>query len=460
MSDSTFIGRYQIQQQLGKKAGRRTLLAKDPDTEQSVVVKLLLFSHEFEWDDLKLFEREAETLRSLSHPSIPSYIDSFEVETPEGKGFALVQTYIEARSLDEHLKAGRSFAESDLKQLANDLLEILQYLHGRQPAVVHRDIKPSNILLGDRSGNSPGQVYLVDFGSVQTLAASKGGTITVVGTYGYMPPEQFGGRATPASDLYSLGATLIYLASGKHPADLPQQDLRLDFEKQVSLSRELVKWLKRMVEPSLNRRFSSAEEASQVLNYEPSELTRSPMPFLAPQPFGSKILLKKTRSEINLLLPPLSPTQPVDGKFSLFSFLIPSCALTYALVTFLPFSSILLIFGSLGGSFILTLLNLLLARKRISINRKRVSFRHELTRQFALYERFWPTQQVSKIVYAPGQTQISARKRELVKVQPKLVLWLGTRSLNISEMTHLSEPELQWLAQELSDWLQIPISGE
>jgi len=63
--------RYQIQQQLGKKAGRRTLLARDLTTQELVVVKLLLFGNDFEWDNLKLFEREAETLKSLFHPAIP-----------------------------------------------------------------------------------------------------------------------------------------------------------------------------------------------------------------------------------------------------------------------------------------------------------------------------------------------------------------------------------------------------
>ena len=90
--------------------------------------------------------------------------------------------------------------------------------------------------MGERSGNSVGQVYLVDFGSVQTVLAAEGGTRTVVGTYGYMPPEQFGGRTVPASDLYSLGATLIYLVTGTHPADLPQKDFRIQFEHLTKLS--------------------------------------------------------------------------------------------------------------------------------------------------------------------------------------------------------------------------------
>ena len=104
----------------------------------------------------------------------------------------------------------KPLSEAEIKQIATSILEILIYLHGLNPPVIHRDIKPSNILLGDRSGNSVGQIYLIDFGSVQTDAAKEGGTMTVVRTYGYIPPEQFGSCTVPASDLHSLGATLIY----------------------------------------------------------------------------------------------------------------------------------------------------------------------------------------------------------------------------------------------------------
>jgi eukaryotic-like serine/threonine-protein kinase len=257
--------RYEIQQRLGKKAGRQTLLARDLDTQELVVIKLLTFSSDFHWDDLKLFEREAQTLQSLSHPALPRYLDSFELDTPNGKGFAMVQSYIEAPSVEEHLKAGRTFSEKEIKQLAKALLEILTYLHGQKPPLIHRDIKPSNILLTNRSGNSVGQVYLVDFGSVQTLATQEGKTVTVVGTYGYMPPEQFGGRAVPASDLYSLGATLIALATRAHPADLPQKDMGIQFKQVASLSPAFADWLTQMIEPSLDRRFTSAESALQAL---------------------------------------------------------------------------------------------------------------------------------------------------------------------------------------------------
>jgi serine/threonine protein kinase len=148
-----FGNRYQIERQLGKRAGIHTLLARDLQTQSQVVIKRLSFGEDFAWDDLKLFEREAATLKNLSHPAIPRYLDYFDLDLPSGKGFALVQTYIAAKSLEEQIQAGRSFSESEIVELAAAVLEILQYLHERAPTVIHRDIKPSNLLLGDRSGS-------------------------------------------------------------------------------------------------------------------------------------------------------------------------------------------------------------------------------------------------------------------------------------------------------------------
>jgi serine/threonine protein kinase len=265
MDSQTLEVRYQIQQELGRKAGRKTLLCADQATGELVVVKVLAFNSDFEWDDLKLFEREAEALKSLSHPAILRHLDYFEVNSSEIKGFALVQSYIPAKSLSDHIQTGRIFTETDVKEIAQAILEILVYLQRQNPPLIHRDIKPSNILLGDRSGNSVGNVYLVDFGSVQTIAAREGATRTVVGTYGYMPPEQFGGRTVPASDLYGLGATLIYLLTGVHPADLPQKDFCIQFEQETDISLAFSSWLQQMCEPNLERRFSSAYQALQAM---------------------------------------------------------------------------------------------------------------------------------------------------------------------------------------------------
>jgi serine/threonine protein kinase len=77
--------RYEVKQQLGKQPGRQTLLARDLQTEELVVIKLLSLGNDFEWQHLKLFEREAETLKALSHPAIPRYLDYLEVDSPNNK---------------------------------------------------------------------------------------------------------------------------------------------------------------------------------------------------------------------------------------------------------------------------------------------------------------------------------------------------------------------------------------
>lgn len=271
LGDRTATGlpnRYQVKSLLGKQTGRRTFLAEDIETKTPVVIKLVLFGPGFTWEELKLFEREAETLKSLDHPAIPKYLDSFEVKTPLGRGYALVQTYIEAKPLSEWVASGRKFGEPELQPMARSLLSILYYLHNCYPAVIHRDIKPSNILLSKATDEAPAKLYLIDFGSVQT--AQMDSTLTVVGTYGYMPPEQFGGRAKPASDLYSLGATLIYLATGKHPAEITQDDLRLEFAHLVNFSASFTEWLSRLTQADLSQRTASASQALQQLTQSQS----------------------------------------------------------------------------------------------------------------------------------------------------------------------------------------------
>ena len=291
-----FGGRYVTQLLLGKQRGRRTFLAEDVQTNQLVVIKLILFSPDFTWQDLKLFEREAETLKALNHDAIPKYVDYFEVELEGGKGFALVQTYIDAKSLGEWVTSGRTFSEGDLKAIARALLDILQYLHNRHPPIIHRDIKPSNILLAaGRSAHSPGKLYLVDFGSVQTIATA--GTMTVVGTYGYMPPEQFGGRALPASDLYSLGATLIYLSSGKHPSDFEYGELHQALSS-LTLSKPFANWIEQLTYIQVSKRTASAAIALKQLEDPPASSTNI-------EPLQKSVAMQRLQTHTDKLTPEL-----------------------------------------------------------------------------------------------------------------------------------------------------------
>lgn len=259
---------YQLKKQISHKAGRSTYLALDIPQNDLVIIKVLQFNDLFQWDDYKLFEREAKTLKNIPHDAIPKYVDYFEIDEDTFKGFALVQTYIDAPSLETLIQQGRKFSEIEIIELANKLLEILIYLHEQNSSIIHRDLKPSNILVTNR-GNSIGTVYLVDFGSVQTVASKDNGTITIVGTYGYIPLEQFGGQTTTASDLYSLGMTLIYLITGVHPAELPQVNGKVRFSSD-GISDKLSRWLKKITEPYLDQRFQSAIQARKSLTFQES----------------------------------------------------------------------------------------------------------------------------------------------------------------------------------------------
>ena len=290
------VERYQLQRVLGKSAIRQTWLARDLTNEQQVVVKLLTANDQLQWYDIQLFEREAKVLRQLDHPRIPQYYDDFVLEG-DVIYFALVQEYIPAKSIKELLASGTTFSETEVREIAIAVLKILIYLHKLNPPVLHRDIKPSNLLL-DRSPNK-NQIYLVDFGAVQDRVAAEGATFTVVGTYGYAPLEQFGGRATPASDLYALGATLINLATNISPADLPQFDSRMQFSHLVKFNPGFIRWLQQMTEPNLEYRFQRATEALKAL--EINELATSN---IDNHIFDSSVLsLSKSLEKLEIYIP-------------------------------------------------------------------------------------------------------------------------------------------------------------
>ena len=258
-------GRYQLKQQLGNNPSRQTWLAEDLSAQppELVVVKFLAFSPQTQWDELKLFEREAQVLKHLNHPQIPKYRDYFALDKETSGGlpwFGLVQEYIEGDSLKQRLDIGKEFTEVEVRLFATQVLNILIYLHQLSPPIIHRDLKPSNLILGKNN-----QIYLVDFGAVQDRAKAEGVTFTVVGTGGYAPPEQLWGRAVPASDLYGLGATLIHLLTGIAPGNLPQHRMRLQFKDKVSLNPSFAQWLEKLINPDLERRFAQASQALSAL---------------------------------------------------------------------------------------------------------------------------------------------------------------------------------------------------
>lgn len=447
----TLHNRYSIQTLLSKKTGRRTFLAQDLKTQKLVIIKLILFGPDFSWDDFKLFEREVKTLQSIDHPAVPKYLDYFELETELGNGFALAQTYINAKTLQEWSEAGRIFSEADIKAIAEQLLEIMNYLHSLHPPVIHRDIKPSNILLGDRSGNSPGKVYLVDFGSVQTVTQS--GTITIVGTYGYMPPEQFAGQTTPASDLYSLGATLVYLLTKTHPANLPSRRGRIQFESQY-LSNQFMTWLKCLIEPEVSQRFKSAELTLKALqNNAFFPISNN----LELQPKDSRLILIKNENYFKIKIPSLQVYGRIFLSYksleSTIFFCIPMLLFFWRIEAVLLIAPILII--SIIRTWMNTIYKMFL-ETQLSIDSNNIC----LTSRFLglKHRRISPSENITRIEYLKESPEPPLRHDH------RLCVWVSNRRhplviFKSSKLrgSQLSESELRWLAYELSDWLDIPL---
>jgi serine/threonine protein kinase len=216
-------GRWRLGPRMGHGAQADTFLARDeqsPGAERVVVVKQLHLGKRSGsgWKPFDLFEREARTLKALRHPGIPRFLDSFESEPGV---FNLVMERAPGATLWAYRKKVR-FTDVELRDILVKALDILAYLHGLNPPVVHRDIKPTNLVR-----SLDGRLWLIDFGGVRDALRAEGGS-TVIGTFGYMAPEQLHGDASPATDLYGLGATMIALAGDVEPEKVPRVGLRMD----------------------------------------------------------------------------------------------------------------------------------------------------------------------------------------------------------------------------------------
>ena len=208
------------------------------------------------WKAFDLFERECRVLRALDHPAIPRYLDTFAIEE-KGRYF-LVMELVEGTPLRELVMRGELRSEPQLWNLLHQALTVLEYLHGLHPPVIHRDIKPANLIR-----RADGRLALVDFGGVRTALRPDGGS-TVIGTFGYMAPEQLHGEATPATDLYGLGATLAALASGMEADKIPRRGLRVDLAA-VMPSSPLRDLLTRLLEPDPTHRPGSVAAVRELL---------------------------------------------------------------------------------------------------------------------------------------------------------------------------------------------------
>ncbi len=254
---------YAVVEELRSRAGGGTFLVERGSDEARLILKALSMQELREWKHFELFEREVAALRAIDHPRVPKYVDS-HLDEAQGM-FVLVQDRVPGKTLRQLIQTQHTFSADETEQLLKQCLEVVRDLHERSPPVIHRDLTLSNIMVAEDG------IYLIDFGAVKV--GEHGATsMTTVGTFGYMAPEQLLGKATTQSDLYSLGISFVSLIAGLEPIDLPQDPAtgQVDLNAVLkSTSGALQRTLRSLTQPGLGARARSASAALALLERAP-----------------------------------------------------------------------------------------------------------------------------------------------------------------------------------------------
>ena len=287
-ANTVLNGRYEIVRRIGGGGMGAVYLAKDRNLGDAPrAVKEMVESHLDPGQHEKAigdFKRESLLLTALEHPSIPTIYDYFYDDT--ASRFYLVMKYISGGDLASRMRAaiGGRIDEKTVTDWGMQVADVLDYLHSRPKPIIYRDLKPANLMI---DGNT-GRVMLIDFGIARWVTQQEKG-VTAVGTMGYAPPELFSGRVQPASDVYSLGATMFHLLTGSDPQDNPL--LIFDFSKNPrprqiapSISTEMEQILMRTVEYKPEDRFRTAGELRNELAIHLEKLMSGRVSYGLPAP--------------------------------------------------------------------------------------------------------------------------------------------------------------------------------
>ncbi|MEM9220289.1 MAG: serine/threonine-protein kinase [Cyanobacteria bacterium P01_F01_bin.150] len=292
-------GRYSVLKRLSEGAFGHTLLAEDthlPGNPKCVLKQLKpQVGNRAMQTSRRLFEQEAQVLYELgNHPQIPQLLAHFE----DKEGFYLAQEYIEGRSLSREIRATVPYAESQVIQLIREILEVLVFVHQQQ--VIHRDLKPSNLIRRKQDG----KIVMIDFGAVkqvgsQFLNPAPGETdyTIAIGTVGYIPNEQLGGRPRYSSDIYAVGMIALQALTGLAPTEFDDDDRTGEIlwrDRVSNISPAFATVLRRMVAYDFRERYTTATEALDIFQ----------------QMETGNLLTAKPLSEQSLIPLPVTPHPP------------------------------------------------------------------------------------------------------------------------------------------------------
>jgi tetratricopeptide (TPR) repeat protein len=204
------------------------------------------------------FKREAELLSGLLHPNLPRIYESF---TENDRSY-LVMDFIEGETVEEYLEHvdGGPLPVDQVIDWAEQLCDVLSYLHNRQPPIIFRDLKPANVMISES-----GHIFLIDFGIARIFKPGKSHDTVAFGSPGYAAPEQYGkAQSTPRTDIYCLGTLLHQLLTGIDPTENPFF-FRPASKVNSAVSPELDALLQQMLSMDADQRPASAQEVFKAL---------------------------------------------------------------------------------------------------------------------------------------------------------------------------------------------------
>ncbi|MGQ9547714.1 MAG: protein kinase domain-containing protein [Roseiflexus sp.] len=240
-----------------KEGGQGAVFEAIGDDDRIYAIKQMLdrFTDPRERDEaIARFDAEAKILERLQHPRIPRvYIDFKD----EGYHY-LVMDFVRGSDLEDIIRRERFIPEERALRWADQICDVLEYLHRQKPPIIFRDMKPSNIMI-----EPDGNVKLIDFGIAKALQPAQRGT--QIGTPGYAPPEQYQGIATPESDIFSLGATLHHMLTGRDPRDEPPFSFPPVYALRPNVSKRASDAIQKALQMKPEDRYKSVAEFRRAL---------------------------------------------------------------------------------------------------------------------------------------------------------------------------------------------------
>ena len=249
-------GKYKVCRRLEKNGCCGTYAVRDINSKAYIMEGCKKESEEYHAVIRELLLKEADLLRQLDHPAIPKLVEVLEDE----ETLCVVREYFDGETLESVMAREGTQDLIQVVDWAWQLCDVLRYLHERN--YVYRDMKPGNILL-----RPDGRLALIDFGTMRVYKPGKAGDTVCLGTRGYAAPEQFGGmgQTDARTDIYGLGATLYYLATGCNPGVPPYEIGCIHAMYIDGFPHQLGDLIQKCVQPDPVRRFQSCRELMEAL---------------------------------------------------------------------------------------------------------------------------------------------------------------------------------------------------